>query len=151
MGVIGDQVDHLVYGYIEKGRASLGTLPRVALNALPAALLLIFWKRYAAFMHASRRHPSEARVWLSLAAAGVLLTVAFFVSPSSTAVDRIGLYLIPLQMYVYSIVWYLFHLTRETESLGKATVFAMYFVSMVAWFEFGSHSYLWIPYKTLIL
>ena len=45
----------------------------------------------------------------------------------------------------------MFRMTPETRSLGKLTLFGMYLASMVLWFEFGSHSYLWVPYKTLII
>eukprot|EP01037_Dinobryon_pediforme_P016825 gene16825-17006_t len=44
----------------------------------------------------------EMRLWLSFSMMAFLLVLAFILSPSSTAVDRVGLYILPLQLVVFS-------------------------------------------------
>ena len=86
-------VDQLLSAYVEAEYSSEGAAIRVSMNLLPAILFLLFQNRFA-------RTEPELKLWriFSLAALGTL--VLLFVLPSSTAVDRVALYLIPLQLVV---------------------------------------------------
>ena len=68
---------------------------RVAMNALPGLIFLLFHKRFV--LTSEQRQLWTYMAWASIAFVGLLV-----VSPSSTAVDRVALYLIPLQLFVWS-------------------------------------------------
>ncbi|MEB3308474.1 MAG: EpsG family protein [Cyanobacteriota bacterium] len=141
--VIAPDIDYYVQGYLEAEYQSQGALIRVALCLLPAMLFLPF-----------RRHfdlpPDTQRIWtlisgLALAAAIGLATVA-----SSTAVDRLALYLIPLQLYIGSRL-------PDTGLLGippgiwNKLLVAFSLVVLLVWLLFAGHSYAWLPYRNLLL
>jgi hypothetical protein len=126
--------------YIEGQLQSSGTLARLALNALPAILYLTLRKRMAAGLLMSR-------AWLAFAVVSLALIPAYFLLPYSTIIDRIGLYLIPLQLFVYS------HLPRlaggrflEQRLIIGATAIVMGTV-MLTWLNLGTYADEWLPYE----
>ena len=63
--------------------------------------------------------------------------------PSSTAVDRLALYLIPLQLAVLPRVQYLFH----GQLFGRAVIVAYAGLVLFTWLNFAVHSRYWVPYQ----
>jgi len=135
-----ENLDILVAGYITDQYESSGAAIRVAMNALPAALFLLFRKRFQ-LAQAQRTFWS----WMSLGA--LAFVVLLFVSPSSTAVDRVALYWIPLQMFV---------LSRVPDAIGRpgdrnaGWVYAVVAYSAAVqfvWLFFATHSGYWLPYQ----
>jgi len=135
-----DSVDALKSGYIEAEYQSQGAGIRLAMNAMPAILFLLFRRKFVM--------PQADRVfwtWMSLGAlAFVVLLVA---SPSSTAVDRLALYWIPLQLFV---------LSRLPDAIGKPKgFFGIWVYGVVAysamvlfvWLFFATHAEFWLPYQ----
>ena len=66
-------------------------------------------------------------------------------TPSSTAVDRLALYGIPIQLFVWS---------RLPDAIGRGTSAVTVFgsviyssVVLVTWLLFASHSSAWLPYQ----
>lgn len=110
------------------------------MNAVPAVIFLWFRRRFVML-------PAERTfwTWMSLAALGF---VAWLVaSPSSTAVDRLALYWIPLQLFV---------LSRLPNALGspigsnKALVCGVVAYSatvLFVWLVFAAHALAWLPYQ----
>ena len=138
--LLADSVDSLVTNYIDAQYQSEGATIRVAMNALPAALLLLLRKR---FLWA----PAERNLWvimalLSLASVGWLL-----MSSSSTAVDRMALYLIPLQLFVFSRLPDLMGRGRGLRNWVMAVV-AYYTAVLFVWLNFATHSLYWLPYQS---
>ena len=135
-----EALDALVSGYISDEYESSGAAIRVAMNAVPAALFLIFRKRFQ-LTHEQRSF------WTWMALSGLLLVLALIISPSSTAVDRVALYWIPLQLFV---------LSRLPNILGKrdgknalwVNVVVIYSAAVLfVWLFFGVHSVYWLPYQ----
>jgi len=139
---LGDTLAPYTKGYIEVAYQSEGALVRLSMNLLPALLFLMTKKRMA-------MAKEELRLfrWLSLGA--VVLTVMYLISPSSTAVDRIGLYLIPLQLAVFSHLPNV--LKRKVSPTFVAFSSVLYFgLVLFVWLAFAVHSGGWLPYQTLI-
>jgi hypothetical protein len=90
-----DHADNLIRNYIEAQYASAGALIRLAMNAVPAALFLIYRKRIIIT-------PSEYAIWRLFSVISLLLFLAYFTTGASTALDRLALYMIPLQLFVFS-------------------------------------------------
>lgn len=81
--------------YSQGGIQSSGAGLRVMMNFIPAVIYFLF----------SRHFPDSPHVralWRNLAWLAVACVPLLFLFPSSTAVDRLALYAIPLQMYVFS-------------------------------------------------
>lgn len=126
--------------YIETEYSSAGAAVRVAMNAMPAVIFLSFRRRFA-MSQADR----VFWTWMSL---GALAFVGLLiVSPSSTAVDRVALYWIPLQLVV---------LARLPDALGQQNgqnalwVCGVVFYSaavLFVWLFFAVHAFAWLPYQ----
>jgi hypothetical protein len=139
-----DSVDRLVAGYIEAEYQSQGAAIRVTMNALPAALFLVARRRF-------RLSPSERRLWTIMALLALGFVVLLFVSPSSTAVDRMGLYLIPIQLFVLSRLPDAFPIMSR--GVNPATLAVILYSAAVqfVWLNFAAHARYWIPYQLYFL
>lgn len=130
----------LIYGYVESQYQSSGAAIRIAMNALPAALFLIFRKRFQLL-------PEQRSFWTWMAWSALLFIVLLIVSPSSTAVDRVALYWIPLQLFV---------LSRLPNALGQRAgknagwVYAVVAYSAAVhfvWLVYADTAFAWLPYQ----
>lgn len=133
-------VDELVGGYLEAQYQSDGAAIRVAMNAVPAVLFVLFRRRFD--MSAQGK-----KLWLIISCLALAMIPALIFSPSSTAVDRIALYMIPLQLVVLSRLPDVFGRSpqdRQLISLGVVLYAAM--VQFV-WLNFASHAFAWVPYQ----
>lgn len=136
-------VDDLYYGYIEKQYQSEGALIRLLMNATPAFLLLCFGNRFAPYL------PSFP-LWRWLSLISIALLAALWVSPSSTAVDRIGLYMIPLQLMVLSALPDALRRPNR-DGRGWAMLVVLYSLAVqFVWLNFANHARAWIPYDSYI-
>jgi hypothetical protein len=135
-----EALDSLVNGYIVAEYESSGAAVRVAMNSLPAVLFLIFRKRFALTQ-------AQRKFWVWMAYGGLAFVVLLYISPSSTAVDRVALYWIPLQLFVWS---------RLPDALGRsggANEFWVYSVVVYSatvhfvWLFYADHAFAWLPYQ----
>ncbi len=138
--LVEDYADALVRNYVVAERSSEGAAIRVAMNALPAALFLVFGRRLAADEHLRR-------LWTWMALVMLATVVLLLVSPSSTAVDRMALYLIPIQIFVFAR---LPDLGGSDRGMTNALVFAglgFYGLVLAIWLNFATHAFAWLPYR----
>lgn len=136
-----DSVDRLMRGYVEAGYASSGAAIRLAMNALPAALFLVYRRRFP-----MAEEPRVFWTWMSVWA--WVFVVLLIVSPSSTAVDRVALYWIPLQLVIWSRAP-----DALSSGLGGSKRFWVWWVVLYSavvhftWLNFAVHSRHWLPYR----
>lgn len=137
------RVDYFLGGYVTSTYQSEGATIRVAMNLLPASLLLIWPKRFG-FL------PQQLRLWrsLSLTAFGCAVALALFPS-NSTAIDRIALYVIPLQLAVGSRIPSI-HLFGLTSAQLLLSVLSFCIAVQFVWLNFASHASSWLPYSNLL-
>ncbi|MEJ7745198.1 MAG: EpsG family protein [Luteimonas sp.] len=131
-----DSSEALWANYVEDELQSEGGAIRVAMNAVAALAFLFFQKRLAPDAH-------ERRLWLWMtffALACVPLVVL-----ASTAVDRVALYLIPLQLFVFSRLPRLAGstVTRTPLVLGIVLYYA---AVQFVWLNYATHAEYWAPY-----
>ncbi|MDO8774498.1 MAG: EpsG family protein [Burkholderiaceae bacterium] len=135
-----DSVDALTENYIGAQYDSSGAAIRVAMNAVPAALFLWFRRRFV-------MAPADRTFWTWMSLGALAFIGLLVISPSSTAVDRVALYWIPLQLFV---------LSRLPDVLGKRNgknavwvwaVVAYSAAVLFVWLVFATHSFAWLPYK----
>ena len=93
--VIEPRLDYYLYGYVQQQYQSQGALIRVVLCLLPAVAFLFNRRRFLLTTNVQR-------IWSLLSLMAVASLIILFTTPSSTVVDRLALYLIPLQLFVGS-------------------------------------------------
>jgi hypothetical protein len=132
------ELDNLIKNYAEARYQSEGAAIRVAMNALPAIVFLLNRRRFAI-------DRQEDKLWTYISVIALGAIVALVLTPSSTAVDRLALYGIPLQLFVWSRL-------PEVILRGRSAVIVFGCVSysslvLVTWLLFATHSTYWLPYQ----
>ena len=135
-----ESVERLIAGYVLDGMDSSGALVRVIMNALPASFFLVLRKRFAL-----SETGQSFWTWMSISA--LLFIPALALSPSSTAVDRVALYWIPIQIFVWSRLPEAVSVGPLSERLILRSVAGYSFSVLLIWLVFGKFSFLWLPYK----
>lgn len=135
-----ESVEVLKINYLEAEYQSQGAAIRVAMNAVPAVLFLWFRRRFV-------MPQAERTFWIWMSLVALVFVVLLAVSPSSTAVDRVALYWIPLQLFV---------LSRLPDAIGKPNglngllvkgVVAYSAAVLFVWLFFADHAFAWLPYQ----
>lgn len=135
-----ESVESLTVNYIGAEYESSGAAIRVAMNALPALLFLILRKRF-------QLSSAQNTFWTWMAWAAIGFVVVLKLSPSSTAVDRVALYWIPLQLVVWSRLPAALGRPNEANLGWVLAVIAYSAVVMFVWLFFGSNALAWLPYQ----
>jgi len=130
--------EYLITVYYEQHLTSEGSGIRVVMNALPAALLLFFRRRLIPVT-------DDGRLWFWLA----VISLAFIplIGLSSTAVDRIALYFMPIQLYVFSRIHWLFNY-RLYKTIMVVSVVLIYGMVQWVWLNYANHASSWLPYQS---
>jgi hypothetical protein len=139
--VAGD-VDTLWDSYVvsEYASASQGAFIRVMMNTVPSLLLLLFRNRI--FYDSGER---KLWLWMAVFSLACILGLSY----SATAIDRIALYFIPLQLFAFSRIPFLTK-NQSTFNLIIFAVVAYYALVMFVWMNFGANARYWLPYKSYI-
>lgn len=129
-------VDRFLNIYIEAGYSSQGAAIRVGMTFLAALLYLASPARFGF----SR---DIGRMWRYFSYAAALLLLLLLLVPSSTAVDRLSLFVIPLQLAVLSR----FPLAYFPGTIGRFFVVAYSALVLFVWLNFAVHARYWVPYQ----
>ncbi len=132
--------DDLWYQYVERGYESQGAFVRVAMNALPSTLALVFLKRLFP-------DKGERRVWFWMAI--ISLSTIPLVMVASTATDRVALYFLPIQIVVFSRLPLLFA-QYSVRKFTTASIAIGYACVQFVWLNFAFNAYAWLPYYNYI-
>lgn len=132
--------DNLYY-YIEQEMESQGAVVRAILLFIPAMLFVLFRRKLSFFA-------TEKRLWSVFAVAAIVcLPISF---TSFTAIDRLMLYLLPLQPYVYARIPLLLH-TQMSKGIYVSMQVIVHLALLFVWLNYSNNSIAWIPYDNLIL
>lgn len=147
VGLVGYQallerdVEALYENYVERQYRSEGALLRLLMNGFAAGILLSMGKRF-------RLSASSALLWRWFAVLALLLLLAYFAAPtSSAALDRLGLYLLPLQVMVFAHLPDAMGKRNGSKSAWVAMVLLYYALVLFVWLTFGRNAYAWLPYQ----
>jgi len=132
-----DSAERLWTNYVEADYQSQGGLIRVLMNAIPALLFFVF-QRSLRLSEAERK----LWFWMSLLALACIPLVVI----SSTATDRVALYLIPIQMFVFARLPFVVSDPRHRGLITLAVV-GYYGLVQAVWLFFASHAFVWLPYR----
>lgn len=137
-------IEFMVFAYLESEYNSRGALIRLLMGALCAVLFLKFIKKF-------KMPKSEEKIWSFYSYAALILFFAMFVSPGSTALDRIGLYFIPLQLVVLSYLPELFDVNKKISQLLKFLIVSYCSFVLMVWLFFSDSSFRWLPYNSFLV
>ena len=112
------------------------------MNALPAFLYFVFRSRLK--LDDDERRFLDVLALIALAFVGLL-----YVSPSSTAVDRMALYIIPIQLLVLGRLPLALARTRADYKLLAAGVVVYSAAVMFVWLNFAVDASAWVPYSLI--
>ncbi|HZG09343.1 MAG TPA: EpsG family protein [Allosphingosinicella sp.] len=133
-------VDKLMTNYVDAEYQSEGALVRVAMNVPPAIVFLLFYKRF-------ELREQSRKIWRNLALASLLALLMLGLTTATTAVDRIALYLIPLQIFVLSRMPLAFGSRGQANGLLIAFVIAYSAAIQLVWLNYATHASEWLPYQ----
>jgi hypothetical protein len=133
---LSDSVDKFVSNYIKAEYNSQGAAIRVVMSLVPATIYLLSMKRF-------RFLPRDEKIWRNFSLVAWALLVLLLLLPSSTAVDRLALYVIPLQIAILS------RLPRAFDSPTRlrAAVIGYSALVLFVWLNFAAHAKYWVPYQ----
>jgi hypothetical protein len=135
-----EYIESLTMNYIDAKYESSGAWIRIAMNALPATLFLLTRKRF-------QLTSAQQSFWTWMSCSAIAFVGILYISPSSTAVDRVALYWIPLQLFVWS---------RFPDAMGRSRVAKIGWIFAVVcycaavhfvWLFFADNASSWLPYK----
>lgn len=132
--LVASSIDRLVQNYVRTDLGSQGAAVRVSMSVIPAALCLAVGERLGF-------SPREAAMWRNFSYASLVALMALPLV-SSTAVDRLALYLLPLQLAVIPRLSGLI----GSPAMGKAIVIAYAFAIQLTWLLKSNYAIYWVPY-----
>ena len=141
--LLASEIDYYLEGYLFAEYESQGALIRVTLCLLPALALLPNRRRFQLSTHIQR-------IWTLISLTALAACIGLATVASSTAVDRIALYLIPLQLFVGSRI-------PDTRLFGippgtwNQSLIGFSLAVLIVWLLFAGHSQAWLPYRNLLL
>ena len=135
-----EHADDLIQTYVDQEIQSAGAFIRLAMKAVPAVLFLLYRHRFAL-------PPNEKKLWSIFSLISISMFVVFFPTSLSVALDRMGLYVIPLQLFVFA------HLPDVLGAFGRRNdrivswILLYYALVLFVWLNFAHHSHRWVPYQ----
>lgn len=137
---VSQSMDRLMSSYVEAEFNSQGAAIRVAMNLPPATIFLIFQRRF-------QLAEEQRKLWRNFSLAAFVALFFLLFLESSTAVDRLALYLIPLQMFVLSRIPEAFPDRRRVNAQILLAIIAYSAAIQFIWLNFATHAEFWLPYR----
>jgi len=136
------RLDFFLYGYEQQAMQSQGAGIRVAMIIVPALLIILFHQRF-------RLNNEQKFLWLGLSWLSIACLAALMLLKSSTIVDRLALYCIPLQMFVGSRFAGIGLIKASPVSVSIVVLVIAAFVQFV-WLNYALTASAWLPYDNLL-
>ncbi len=141
--LLAESVDELMRNYLEAEYQSQGATIRITMNMLPAILFLVYRKHF-------KLRGSQLNLWTYLSLISLGFVVLLFVSPSSTAVDRVALYLIPIQIFVLSRLPSAMQSRYRAGQIVRIGVLGYSALVLFVWLNYAAHAKYWLPYQSVL-
>lgn len=133
---LGDSMDDYVRHYIQRGYSSQGAAIRITMNLVGAFVFWLGWRRF-------NLSETERMVWRNFSIAAVVFALLLVISPSSTAVDRMSIYVMPLQVAILSRL----PLAASPRLFGTMIVLAYSGLVEFVWLNYAQFAAYWLPYR----
>ena len=140
-----DQFQRLIQYYIldDSKPTSRGGIIRLTINIIPVFFFLKYYNNF-------KLYSADFLLLRYLCFFSIIVFLVSLIFPISTIADRIGLYLIPFQMIIYT------NLIKFTHDIKLKFIYIsfislFYFVILFTWFNFADNSFSWLPYQNILL
>lgn len=120
-----------------------GTIPRLAMNLIPAVIFLAFRRRFST-------SDAEMRLWTIIALFAVISMVLIFFTETPVILDRLSLYMIPLQIFVLSRIPAVFGRGRQQNMFFLVLIVFYSLLLQVLWLNLGRWGHAWLPYRNYL-
>jgi hypothetical protein len=141
--VISNSIEYYQQGYLQGRFDAAGARVRVLMNIMPALILLLSKDRFYLA-------PREKPVWKTFAILAVLSGFALLLVTSSVIVDRLAMYLIPLQLFVLGRLPLVFSSTGQPSLAWRLGVVSYSAAVLYVWLTWGHYSGGWLPYQSYL-
>lgn len=138
--LIASRTSSLMTNYVDADASSSGAFVRALMGALPGAIFLLFRKHFGL-------SGSALLAWTVLSAAAIAAVPASLLYSSSTVVDRLGLYLLPVQCLVYGRLPDALAKTKQQRLLFAVGILLLYITVFFTFINFADHANAWAPYR----
>lgn len=136
-----EQTELFILNYVTYTMDSSGAQIRTLMNLPPALIFFANWSKWGLKY-------KDRWLWGIFALISIVCIPLVFVA--STAVDRMALYLIPLQLVVWARFPEIVNGRIERTS-AILIVVMLYALVQFTWLVYGNHAYCWVPYDNLLL
>lgn len=136
--------DQLVTSYVQSNYDSQGAAIRIGMNVLAAVVLLMLRNRMAL-------PPYQRSFWTYNALLALVSVPALLAFSASSGVDRLSLFLIPLQLVAFSRLPLAWGGTRATSASLTLSVIAYSFAIQFVWLNYAANARSWLPYDNVVL
>lgn len=134
--LLSNHVDAFIGAYVRTEWDSQGAGVRIAMNLVPAITYMLS-KNLLGF------NTIEKAVWRNFSFAAFLSLAMLYIVPSSTAIDRVSLYIIPIQLAVLPRI----SVIIKSQIVSNAILVLYSFAVLYVWFNYGVNSQDWVPYQ----
>lgn len=141
-GVLPTALERYGTGYLKQELRAAGAGVRVLMNLVPAVVLLLSRGRLY-------RSAEERAVWRTFALLAIAAAVALPLVPSSSIVDRLSIYLIPLQMFVLARFPYT-QVVGQSGAMWRLLVMLYTAAVMFVWLNYAVNAFAWLPYSNYL-
>lgn len=139
------RIDNLYSLYVTRENSidSSGALIRVLMNVVPSVLFLSLRRRF-------NLDRDFQLLWTLFAVGSLALLVILPFFPSSTAIDRAALYMIPVQLFVFGRLPLVLGQTPQGARFVSFGSILYYAAALFVWLTFASNARNWLPYKIVL-
>jgi hypothetical protein len=138
--LVSSAIEQYSRGYVEQVYESQGAGVRLAMNIVPAVIFLAFSNRFNVV------NPEKA-IWRTFAILALVSGGVYFWITSTVVVDRLALYIIPLQIFVISRLPHVFGYRGAHSPAIVLLVIAYSATIQFVWLNYANHSQYWLPYQ----
>ena len=133
---------YYIYVYFEQGLSSSGVYIRLFLVCFPSIIFLFSG-------HKLSLNENEKIIWKTIAYFSLLLIPLVFILPSTTAIDRLALYALPIMVFTFSSIPEL-KFVRINKTILNCLVVTFSFAIQFVWLNFASNAFAWLPYQNIL-
>ena len=138
--LLSSRIDTLYENYVVAEYDSSGAMVRLLMNAVPALIFIAYRKHFPGSDWGRAQ-------WLLFSLLSLVMVGAVSVSSSTTVIDRIGLYFIPIQLYVFGNLAVAMRMTERGRFYVTVLAVAYYSAILFVWLNFATHAEMWVPYR----
>ena len=141
--VLPSAIDQYGPGYIHDQYNAAGANVRVLMDVVPACIILFSKGKFYWSVE-------EKAVWRSYAVLSLLAGAALPFIHSSVVVDRLAMYLIPVQIFAYARIGYCFGLIRRGWLMWTFGVIVYSAAVLFVWLNYAVNAGSWLPYQNYL-